>query len=350
MNAIVNPAGSKPSAKTERELLIATSKYAKESKLQSWWVVGSTFVLMFGALSAAAFMPWWPVQLAFSIVAGLILVRGFIMLHDYAHGAILRKSKLAHAIFVPFSMFFMTGFHYWRDTHNFHHNHVLDLREPSHGTFPVMTLEEWQNAGFWKRFNYRINRSPLTLLFAYFTVFMLSNAIMPFLSNPKKHWAAGMAVVVHVGLIVALWLLVGPMSAVFGVIIPYFIASSLGAYLFYAQHNFPEMDILPPEEWSKVAGSLQSTSFFKMNPAMMWFTGQIGYHHIHHMNPAIPFYRLKTVMDEVPEMRDIPVTTLKPRDIWGCLRLKLWDAAERRMLSWREARKVLQQRNAQPTA
>ena len=133
---------------SERDLLVATAAYAKESKAMSWWVVGSTFVLMFGSLAAAALLPWWPVQLAFSILSGLILVRGFIMLHDYAHGAILRKSKLAHSIFIPFSMFFMTGFHYWRDTHNFHHNHVLDMREPSHGTFPVMNLDEWEKAGF----------------------------------------------------------------------------------------------------------------------------------------------------------------------------------------------------------
>ncbi len=136
------------------------------------------------------------------------------------------------------------------------------------------------------------------------------------------------------------------MTAFFAFVLPYAIAAALGAYLFYAQHNFPQMKVLDEKDWSRTAASMQSTSYMRMNPFLEWCTGQIGYHHIHHLNAAVPFYRLPEAMREVPAFQDAPVTTLRPWDVWRCLRLKLWDEVSGRMLTWREARQALQMRAA----
>lgn len=344
MNAPLNPATAP--ALSERELLAATRPYASESKWKSWWHVGSTLGVITAVLTLAAIAPWWWLQLIASLVGAMVMVRGFILFHDFAHGAILRQSKLARVLLSAYSMIFMAGVSYWREAHNFHHAHVSDQRASSQGSFPIMSLEEWEKATPMQRLYYRVNRNPLTLLLAYVTVFMFSNTLEPFFRNPIKHWTSGASMLLHCGLIVVLWWVGGPMTAFFAFMLPYAVAASLGAYLFYAQHNFPEMDLLPAEEWTRTEAALRSTSYMRLNPVLDWCTGSIGIHHVHHLNSAIPFYRLREAMRDIPALQKAPVTTLRPRDVWGCLRLKLWDPAERRMLTWREARKAISQRSA----
>ena len=109
------------------------------------------------------------------------------------------------------------------------------------------------------------------------------------------------------------------------VILPHFISSALGAYLFYAQHNFPGAKYKNDKEWTYEFSALESSSYMKMNKFMQWVTGNIGYHHIHHLNPSIPFYRLPEAMKAIPALQNPKTTSLCVWDIWNCLRLKLWD-------------------------
>src|SRR5690606_10623793 len=153
-----------------------------------------------------------------------------------------------------------------------------------------------------------------------------------------KHWTSGASILMHVGLIAALWIIGGPWTAFFAFWLPYALAAILGAYLFYAQHNFPGMEVLPPEEWNRTEAAMRSTSYMRMNPFLAWCTGQIAFHHVHHPNSAIPFYRLKEAMRAIPELQSPRVTTLRPRDIRACFKLKLWDDRQKRMVSFKEAR------------
>jgi len=342
LNAPVNPPAAL--ALSERELLAATRPYAVENKWRSWWHVGSTLGVIGGVLTLAALAPWWWLQLIASLLGALVMVRGFILFHDFAHGAILRNSKTARVLLSVYSMIFLAGVSYWREAHNFHHAHVSENHEKSQGSFPIMSLKEWSEATPMQRLFYRINRNPVTILLAYVTVFLFSNTIEPFIRNPIKHWTSGFSVIVHAGLIVTLWLVGGPWTAFFAFLLPYSVAAVLGAYLFYAQHNFPEMEVLPEEEWTRTAASLRSTSFMKTNRFIDWCIGSISYHHVHHLNSAIPFYRLKEAMDGIPALQNPHTTTLLPWDVWRCLRLKLWDEVDRRMLTWREARAAMRVR------
>ena len=331
---------------SERELLAATKPFTVESRLTSWWHVISTLALISGTLTLAALAPWWQLQLAASIFGALFMVRGFILFHDFAHGAILRKSVVARVVLSLYSMLFFAGVSYWREAHNFHHAHVSQMGESCQGSFPIMTLAEWQNATFMQRLYYRVNRNPITMLLAYITVFFFSNTLDPFLRQPIKHWTSGASIFVHVGVIAFVWWAAGPMATFFAFFLPYSLAAALGAYLFYAQHNFPEMEVLPPEEWSRTSAALRSTSYMRLNRFLDWCTGSIGFHHVHHLNSSIPFYRLREAMQAIPDLQRAPVTTLRPWDMWRCLRLKLWDEVDRRMLTWREARQAMRLRTA----
>jgi omega-6 fatty acid desaturase (delta-12 desaturase) len=114
-------------------------------------------------------------------------------------------------------------------------------------------------------------------------------------------------------------------------LIPHFIACAVGSYMFYAQHNFPDVSFNDAAGWTYEKAAMESSSFMRTNRIMAWFTGNIGYHHIHHLNARIPFYRLPEVLKKIPELQTPKTTSLNPMDIIRCLRLKVWDVESQRM-------------------
>ena len=137
------------------------------------------------------------------------------------------------------------------------------------------------------------------------------------------------------------WFL-SPLAALFGIVVPSFVSSAAGAYLFYAQHNFPGIELKDRREWTYHHAALKCSSMFDMSPVMHWFTGNIGYHHIHHLNHKIPFYRLPETMAAMPELQSPYRTTWRPSDMWACLRLKVWDAEQGRLITWAELEEARQ--------
>lgn len=325
------------SGRTGKDLLIATRTFAHESPRQSWRLLVTTLVLLFGSLAVAALVPWWPVRAVASLLGALLMVRAFIFFHDYQHGAIFHRSRLAVPVMNFVGLLMLAPARSWRDSHNYHHANVAKVDTPAVGSFPVMSVAAWSEAAAWKRFSYRVTRHPLAILFAGFTVFGLNVTLVPLLKNPKRHWDSALAVLLHGGVVAALWILGGPATALFGFVAPYFLAAAMGAYLFYAQHNFPGVRLLAPEEWSYYRAALESSSHLRMGRVMGWFTGDIGVHHVHHLNPAIPFYRLTEAMAALPELQSPKTTSLRPRDVVACFRGNVWDSAAQKMVGYAEA-------------
>jgi len=327
---------------TGNDLVAATRPFAKEKRAHSWFHLATTFALLISLLGCAAYLPWslWPLRVFAGLAGALVMVRAFIIYHDFQHGAILRGSLLAKAVLYPFGMLFFMGPKYWRETHNFHHAHVSTFSHSAPGSFPILTVEMYRKSTWGQRLNYAIMRHPLTILLAYITVFLFSHGIEPFVKQPLKHWSAGVALLVHGGLIATLWLTGGWDAALLGFILPYAFSAALGAYMFYAQHNFRGVKVLGEQEWSVTEAALKSSSYMKLPRILDWLTGSIGFHHIHHVNSTIPFYRLREAMAAIPELQQPLVTTLRPSDVIHSLRLKVWDPAQSRMISFREARRA----------
>jgi len=336
--------------RTGRKLFDATRPFAKECRSKSWRHVTSTLLILGTVLALAAATPWWPARLAVSILGGLMFVRAFILYHDFIHGSLLHGSRLATVLFRLYGLLVLTPSRYWRYSHNFHHAHVgqpvssegssFPLMTSDVGSFPLMTINMWREASTWQRLRYRVSRHALTLLCAYGTVFLFSICIVPMFKNPRRYWDGGLSLLAHGGLIATVWVFAGFPALLFGFLLPFMIAAAMGAYLFYAQHNYAGMHIVAAEEWSYYRGATESSSYMKLGPIMSWFTGNIGYHHVHHLNPIIPFYRLPEAMAAIAELQNPDVTTLYPRDIFRCLRLNLWDQEKQRLVSYREATRV----------
>ena len=315
-------------------MIEATKVFTPESRLRSWWHVISTTAILLGLL-ALAWQPFpWPVRLAVSILAGLVTVREFILYHDYMHGALLRGSKLARAVLYPFGIFVMTPPRVWRETHNYHHNHTAQLVGSNIGSYATMTVGQWAESTPAERRKYKAVRHPLTVLFAYFTAFMLHMCLMSFLRSPRKRWDSLLALLANWAATVLIVWNFGAAVFFFGYFLPLAVATTTGAYLFYAQHNFDGLFIQRREDWSYGRAALESSSYMPTGRLMAWFTGNIGYHHVHHLNPTIPFYRLPEAMAAIPELQHPSTTRLTPAEIAASFRLKLWDPEQKKMVGY----------------
>lgn len=319
--------------RSEQELIKASNVYASEIRSRSWFHLISTFVFLLASQIAAALLtPWWA-RLSFSVLAGLLTVRAFIIYHDYKHGSILRDSRLARFVMNAFGIYILTPSTVWTQTHNYHHAHTAKLVGSHVGSYMMLTPALWERATPGQRMMYRWSRHPLNILLGYLTVFLYGFCAAAFVRNPAKNKDSLFAIVAQFGLIAALWAVFGFEVTLYALLLPQLIGHALGAYLFYAQHNFPEAHVQPRESWTFVRASLESSSYIKLGPLMNYFTGNIGYHHVHHLNHRIPFYRLPEAMAGIPELREpVGVTSLSPRDVIACFRQKLWDPDQNRMV------------------
>lgn len=318
--------------RTGKALILATKPYAHDSTVASWTYLLSTAGLWLAALAGTLWNVHWTAKLACSVLAALLLLRMFVLYHDQQHHAILPKSRLAEGLMRLFGIIVLSPSSIWRSSHDHHHKHNSKIKGSHIGSFPVMTKENYAKSSPGERLLYLFMRHPLTILFGYVFVFLFGMCVRPFATKPREHADCLAALVVHLGIGVALVHFFGWGAWLLSQFIPHLIASAIGTYLFYAQHNFPDVSFYDKEGWTYEKAALESSSCLRTGPIMGWFSGNIGYHHIHHLNARIPFYRLPEVMREMPELQDPKTTSLHPRDIARCLRLKVWDVAAQRMV------------------
>jgi omega-6 fatty acid desaturase (delta-12 desaturase) len=196
-----------------------------------------------------------------------------------------------------------------------------------------MTTQEYAAATPSERRRYALARHPATILCGYVTMFWYGMCVRPLVLDRRRHLDAAVYLILHAGIAAALaWL--APLVLLYAFLLPLALAGALGAYLFYAQHNFPGVTLRFGGDWSYAAAALESSSCIRMGPLMRWFTGNIGFHHVHHLNAHIPFYRLPEAMAAMAELQSPRMTSLAPVAVWNCLRLKLWDADRGRMVGF----------------
>lgn len=334
-------------ARFGKELIRQTLPFTVEDRRRSWWHFWTSFaaLALFGAGAAAPL--WWPLRLVFSVLLGLALVRMFVLFHDYMHGAILRGSRFADLFFKGYGLMLLAPPTLWKQSHDYHHGHSCQYvgaeqgRLPllsTHtdlGTFPLISTEEYARASTWKRLRYRVARHPLMILLGSQTIFVFSICLVSLITQPRHRWWSLLALSLNLATVLLLSHF-APDLLLYLLLIPILVGSALGVYMFYCQHNFPGARYPHGEDWDYVETAIHSSSYMRTGPIMAWFTANIGYHHVHHANSTIPFYRLPEAMAAIPALREPTVTSLHPRDIWRCLSLKLWDPASRRLISFRE--------------
>ena len=321
--------------RSDKDIIKASNAFAEEHRLLSWWHLLSTLAFLAAAIGVAAVAPHWALRLLGSVTAGLLIVRSFIIYHDFKHGSILRGSRTARLILDAFGILCLTPSKVWTQTHNYHHAHTAKLVGSHVGSYMMLNEDMWSRLTPRQKLLYGVIRHPVNIAFGYFTVFLYGMCASALLRNWRKNWDSALAIVVQLvvgALVFHQW---GLAMFLLAFLIPQVISHALGAYLFYAQHNFPEAYVQPREEWNFVRAAVESSSYMKCGPIMGYFTGNIGYHHVHHLNYKIPFYRLPEAMAAIPELQHPHgVTSLWPADVINCFRLKIWDANAGRLVGF----------------
>jgi len=318
--------------RTGRDLILATRPFAAEIKWKSHFHTLTTLSLLF-LFSAGTFWNVHPAARILScLCSGLLLVRMFVIYHDHQHQSILRRSIPAKIIFTLFGLYILAPPSIWKRSHDYHHNNNSKLFSASIGSYPIYTRQRFLNASRSERLAYLAVRHPLTMAFGYVTHFVYAMCVRSFLSSPRRHYDSLIALVLHVALTASIAVLLGWQALLLSIIVPFSLASGFGAYLFYAQHNFPGVTFKGSVEWSYDHAALESSSYMVMSPFWRWVTANIGYHHVHHINARIPFYRLPEAMQKIPELQNPKTTTLNPVEIFRCLRLKIWDPDANQMI------------------
>jgi len=323
-------------ARSEKEIILAIREFAVEDRAKSWFVTASTLLLLILLFVGSTWLPNVYARLICSLSSAFVFVRMFVIYHDFLHRAILQGSKLATAIFTLFGLFALIPVSIWERSHNHHHRYNSKLVNGDIGPYPIMTKAQYLASDRKTRFRYLIARHPATILLAYFTIFLYGMCLQPFFKSPARHYDCLISLLVHILFGAFLVSIGGVQAFVLTLFLPLNIAFVLGAYLFYAQHNFPGVVFLDKGQWSNEAAAMASSSYLVMGKSMSWVTGNIGYHHIHHLNCCIPFYRLPEVMERIPDLQKAKKTSLRRKDVVACLRLKLWDPAKNRMIALSE--------------
>lgn len=308
-----------------KNLILATKAYAHENRGRSWLYMLSTLVLLIASLTSTLLAPFILLRIATSILSGLLIVRMFVIYHDFQHHTILHKSKIADAIMTIFGIYVLAPASIWKRSHDYHHQNNSKLFSASIGSYPIATKKKFLAMAAGEKRMYLFIRHPLTISFGYVFMFIVGMCVNSFASSPRKHFDSFIALLLHAAGSVLIIVYFGWISWLLFIIIPFTIACGMGAYLFYAQHNFPGVVFAENENWCYHKAAMESSSLMLMNPVMAWFTGNIGLHHIHHLNARIPFYRLPEAMRGIPELQQAKTTSLRWRDVKACFRLKVWD-------------------------
>jgi omega-6 fatty acid desaturase (delta-12 desaturase) len=314
------------------------SGYRKSSARRAGWQLINTllpycglWVLMVGSVKRG--YPY-AVTLALALAAAGFLVRLFILFHDCAHGSLF-PTKRANALCGRFlGVLVFTAFEDWQFSHLRHHATYANLDARGLGDIWTMTRAEYDASSRRARLLYRLYRNPIVLfgpgvLFN----FLLHNRIATRKTNRRERrgvWLTNLLIVAAAA--AACWL-IGWRTYLLIQLPVAWMAGTAGVWLFYVQHQFTGVYWARKDAWDPVRAATDGSSFYCLPAVLRWFSGSIGYHHVHHLSPLIPNYRLKECYDAVPELQARPPLTLGKS--LSTVRLKLWDEERGKLVGFR---------------
>jgi omega-6 fatty acid desaturase (delta-12 desaturase) len=290
-----------------------------------WQVINSfgPYVLLWFAMARALTFSYW-LMMPIAILAAGFLVRIFIIFHDCGHGSFFKSRRANDMTGIIAGLLLLTPYRHWRRQHALHHGTASDLDRRGFGDIWTLTVQEYLQSARGRRFAYRLVRNPVVLfVLAPLYVFVIQHRFaVPIASLSERrsvrrtNWvllAAALLMCTIVGLKALLLIQLTVIA----------FAGAMGLWLFYVQHQFQGAYWARSEHWNFTSAALQGSSFYKLPRILQWFTGNIGFHHIHHLSPRIPNYHLQRCHDADPFFKTIkPVTLLASLK---CLTYRLWD-------------------------
>ncbi len=310
------------------------------------WQMVNTFVplaLLWYAMDRSLAVSYW-LTLGLAALAGLMIVRAFIMFHDCGHGSFFKSKRANDILGFITGMLTFTPYLHWRWQHSVHHATSGDLDRRGDGDIWTMTVKEYQEATPKRRFFYQLVRNPVVLFILGPLFLFLIHQRFPSPRAKDKDRASVL------WMNVALALMVAGMSWLFGfkayvmMQLPVtMFAGMAGIWMFYVQHQYEDVYWEHREDWDYTTAALEGSSYYKLPKVLQWCTGNIGFHHIHHLSSRIPNYHLERCHYSHPLFHSVkPITLLSSLK---CINLRLWDEEARQLITFRQFRQRYAQKS-----
>lgn len=311
---------------------------AKYQKPQIWsgvWQIVNSLVpyaALWYLMYLSQKVSYW-LTLPLAVLAGGFLVRIFIIFHDCGHGSFFKSRKANDILGFITGLITFTPYYEWRWEHALHHSSAGDLDRRGMGDVWTLTVQEYLEASRWKRFAYRLARNPFILfVLAPLYVFLVQQRF-PKPKSPRRerlsvYWT-------NLGILI----MAAGLSWIFGLkaylliqLGAIMVAGSVGIWLFYVQHQFEDVYWERGDHWDYTAAALKGSSFYKLPRVLQWFSGNIGFHHIHHLSPRIPNYHLEKCHQAEPLFQ-----TVKPITLFASFKsftFRLWDEQRQKLVGY----------------
>lgn len=278
--------------------------------------------------------------LALSVVAAAFVIRTFIIFHDCTHGSFFKNKKANAVVGTITGIMTLFAYEKWKREHSIHHASSGNLDKRGVGDIWVMTIEEYVEASKWERFKYRMYRNPL-VMFGFGPLFLVLISSR-FNRKDARKKERNNTYLINISLVVIYSLLIWAIGWQAFLIVQgttMFVAGAFGIWLFYVQHTFEDSYFEDENEWDYVKAAIEGSSYYQLPKVLQWVTGNIGFHHVHHLSPRVPNYNLEKAHDSTPPLKQ--ATTIDIKSSLKSLRYKLYDAQNKTFVTFGDIKHLL---------
>ncbi|CAH0344755.1 fatty acid desaturase [Bacillus sp. CECT 9360] len=286
--------------------------------------------LAYQSLSISYFL-----TLGLAVIAAGFLVRIFIIFHDCCHYSFFKNRKANRILGTITGILTVFPYSQWQHEHSVHHATSSNLDKRGTGDIWVLTVDEYKEASTWTRLAYRLYRNPIVMFgIGPIYVFLITNRFNRKGARLKERLNTYLTNVAIVTLVVLLGLTLGWESFLLVQVPIFWISGAAGIWLFYVQHTFEDAYFEENKDWEYVKAAVEGSSYYKLPKLLQWLTGNIGYHHVHHLSPRVPNYKLEAAHNNTQPLQNVPTISLATS--LSSLKFRLWDEQKKKFVGFKE--------------
>ncbi|MBO1002823.1 fatty acid desaturase [Pseudogracilibacillus auburnensis] len=311
----------------------------RKSIIQIINTIPPVFLCWFFAFQSLSISIW--LAFVFSILASGFVVRTFIIFHDCTHGSFFHHKKTNDFLGTLTGVITLFPYEKWKREHAIHHASSSNLDKRGIGDIWVMTIDEYVKATKWQRLMYRLYRNPF-IMFGLGPLYLILVSNRMNRKNVRKKernntYVTNVLIILFYGLI---FFIVGWKAFLIVQGVTLYVAAALGIWLFYIQHTFEDSYFEEESEWNYVKAAVEGSSYYELPRVLQWLTGNIGYHHVHHLAPRVPNYHLEEAHETTPPLQyATKITLITSLD---SLRYRLYNPMTKSFVTFREANQYIQ--------
>ncbi|PGS47987.1 fatty acid desaturase [Bacillus sp. AFS041924] len=315
--------------------------YEKSNLKASIWQMINTFIpfILLWYLAYKSISVSVTLTIIIDLVAALFLIRVFIIFHDCCHQSFFKNKTANKVLGTITGVVTLFPFSQWKHSHSIHHATSGNLDKRGIGDMWVLTVEEYVQASFWTKIQYRLYRNPI-IMFGLGPIYivLIANRFNTKNAKLKERLNTYLTNILIVGVSALFCWTIGWENYLLVEGPIFFVSAVLGIWLFYVQHQFEDTYFEEDDKWEYVKAAVEGSSFYKLPKILQWVTGNIGYHHVHHLSPRVPNYNLEDVHNNTLPLQNVPTITLKTS--LTSLKFRLWDEDTKQFVGFKDVKSL----------